>query len=96
MSSEQWEAFVGQLDNQQQQMLSLKQAHKSDPEIAKALNCTPKQMQKRWTGLLEMAWKTRNSAGDSEALLRSPLALPLAKRGEAQASADRSLSEDGE
>jgi hypothetical protein len=26
---------------------------------------------------------------DSEALLRSPLALPLAKRGEAQASADR-------
>jgi hypothetical protein len=89
MSSEQWEAFVGQLDNQQQQLLSLKQAHKSDPEIAKALNCTPKQMQKRWTGLLEMAWKTRNSAGDSEALLHSPLALPKRR-------ADRSLSEDGE
>ncbi|WP_190901525.1 hypothetical protein [Nostoc foliaceum] len=29
---------------------------------------------------------------DSEALLRSPLALPLAKRGEAQASADRIFS----
>ncbi|MBD2682293.1 MULTISPECIES: hypothetical protein [Nostoc] len=29
---------------------------------------------------------------DSEVLLRSPLALPLAKRGEAQASADRIFS----
>ncbi len=62
MSSEQWEAFVGKLDAQQQHLLSLKQAHKSDQEIAKALGCTPKQAQKRWTALLEIAWKTRNSA----------------------------------
>src|ERR687886_243522 len=66
MSSERWDAFVGQLDEQQQQLLSLKQAHKSDHEIAKALGCTPKQVQKRWTALLELAWKTRNSASKSE------------------------------
>jgi hypothetical protein len=64
MSSEQWEIFVAQLDSQQQQLLQLKQAHKNDQEIAKALKCTPKQLQKRWTALLELAWKTRNSTVD--------------------------------
>ncbi len=65
MSSQLWDTFVGQLDAQQQQLLSLKQAHKSDQEIAKALKITPKQVQKRWTALLEMAWKIRNSAAGS-------------------------------
>jgi hypothetical protein len=64
MSSEQWEIFVAQLDSQQQQLLQLKQAHKNDQEIAKALKCTAKQVQKRWTALLELAWKTRNSTID--------------------------------
>ncbi|HBB35259.1 MAG TPA: hypothetical protein DDZ80_09495 [Cyanobacteria bacterium UBA8803] len=63
MSSIQWESFLAELDEKQQQLLSLKQAHHTDTEIAKALNCTPKQMQKRWTQLLELAWKTRNSGG---------------------------------
>lgn len=63
MTSDQWETFLATLDQQQQQLLSLKQAHKSDAEIAKALKCTPKQLQKRWTKLLECAWKTRNSDG---------------------------------
>jgi len=63
MTSDQWETFLATLDPQQRQLLSLKQAHKSDAEIAKALKCTPKQMQKRWTKLLESAWKTRNSDG---------------------------------
>jgi hypothetical protein len=66
MSSNQWDVFVAQLDPQQQQLLALKQAHKSDQEIAKALSCTPKQLQKRWTGLLELAWKTRNAAEGSD------------------------------
>lgn len=61
MSSQKWEVFVAQIDPQQQQLLSLKQDHKSDAEIAKALGCTPKQTQKRWTALLEVAWKVRNS-----------------------------------
>lgn len=66
MCSERWDAFVGQLEEQQQQLLSLKQGQKSDKEIAKVLGCTPKQVQKRWTALLEIAWKTRNSSGKSE------------------------------
>jgi tetratricopeptide (TPR) repeat protein len=61
MSSKLWESFVGQLNEQQQQLLSLKQAQKSEQEIAKALSWTPNQVQKRWTALLELAWKTRNS-----------------------------------
>ena len=66
MSSDRWDAFIGQLDDQQQQLLLLKRQQKSDKEIAKVLGCTPKQVQKRWTALLEIAWKTRNSAGKHE------------------------------
>lgn len=61
MSSQKWDVFVAQLNPQQQQLLSLKQEHKTDAEIAKALGCTAKQTQKRWTALLEIAWKVRNS-----------------------------------
>jgi hypothetical protein len=67
MSSDKWDLFVGQLDEEQQQLLSLKQTQKSDHEISKALGCTPKQVQKRWTHLLEIAWKARNSAAGGEA-----------------------------
>ncbi|MBE9129386.1 MULTISPECIES: HetZ-related protein [unclassified Coleofasciculus] len=63
MSSEQWEAFFAELDEQQQQLLSLKQDRQSDFEIARTIGCTPKQLQKRWTQLLELAWKIRNSGG---------------------------------
>jgi hypothetical protein len=64
MSSTQWDAFVGQLSEQQRQMLELKSAKENDQAIAKELKCTPKQLQKRWTKLLEMAWSIRN--GNSE------------------------------
>jgi DNA-binding NarL/FixJ family response regulator/regulator of sirC expression with transglutaminase-like and TPR domain len=72
MSSKLWESFVGQLNEQQQQLLSLKQAQKSEQEIAKALGWTPKQVQKRWTALLEVAWKTRNSVGSEEEDITAP------------------------
>lgn len=62
MSSVQWDAFVGQLSPEQGQLLQLKQSHQSDREIAKSLKWTPKQVQKRWTELLELAWNQRNSA----------------------------------
>ena len=62
LSSKQWEAFVGQLDPMQQQLLDLKRAKKSDFEIVKALKITPKQIQKRWTQLLDMASLVRNNA----------------------------------
>jgi hypothetical protein len=65
LSSQQWDAFVGQLDPIQQQLLELKRAKMSDVEIVKALKITPKQMQKRWTQLLEIASVVRNKAVES-------------------------------
>jgi hypothetical protein len=38
----------------------LKIAQHSDQAIAKAIKCTPKQLQKRWTQLLDIAWAIRN------------------------------------
>ncbi|MBO3462041.1 HetZ-related protein [Aetokthonos hydrillicola Thurmond2011] len=60
MSSQQWERFLDQLSEQQRQILQLKSAKQSDQAIAKAVKCTPKQLQKRWTHLLEIAWAIRN------------------------------------
>ena len=60
LSSQQWEAFWNQLSAEQQQLLQLKQDQISDREIAQTLACTLKQLQKRWTQVLEMAWKIRN------------------------------------
>ncbi|MBD1902635.1 HetZ-related protein [Trichocoleus sp. DQ-A3] len=60
LSSQQWEAFWNQLSDEQQQLLQLKQTQVSEREIAQTLGCTPKQLQKRWTQVLEMAWKIRN------------------------------------
>ncbi|MEH2425683.1 MAG: HetZ-related protein [Nostoc sp.] len=65
LSSQQWEIFVNQLTEQQQQLLQLKTARENDQAIAKAIKCTPKQLQKRWTQLLEIAWAIRN--GHTEA-----------------------------
>jgi hypothetical protein len=61
LSSQQWEKFLSQLSEQQQQILQLKTAKYSDQAIAKTIKCTPKQLQKRWTQMLEMAWAIRNS-----------------------------------
>lgn len=65
LSSKQWDAFVGQLDPMQQQLLELKRAKMSDFEIVKALKITPKQVQKRWTQVLEMASLVRNNGVES-------------------------------
>jgi hypothetical protein len=65
LSEPQWEAFVAQLDSLQQQLLSHKRANRSDFEIAKALKITPKQVQKRWSELLETASLVRNKARES-------------------------------
>ncbi|MGB7445214.1 MAG: hypothetical protein WA919_29425 [Coleofasciculaceae cyanobacterium] len=61
LSSQQWQLFVEQLDASQKRLLQLKQEGKSDAEIAKALKLTPKKMQKRWSELLTLAAKIRNS-----------------------------------
>jgi hypothetical protein len=65
LSSQQWNYFCNQLTTQQQQILQLKTARQSDQAIAKAVQCTPKQLQKRWTQMLELAWAIRN--GHTEA-----------------------------
>jgi len=65
LSSKQWDAFIGQLDQEQQQLLDLKRAKSSDFEIVKALKITPKQIQKRWTQVLEIASLVRNNAQES-------------------------------
>ncbi|MBH8574735.1 HetZ-related protein [Nostocaceae cyanobacterium CENA369] len=61
LSSQQWEKFLSTLSPEQQQILELKISRQSDQAIAKAIKCTPKQLQKRWTQLLELAWTIRNS-----------------------------------
>lgn len=61
MPPQQWEAFQSNLSDEQKQLLQLKRAGGTDQEIAQALKCTPKQVQKRWAALLEVAWLSRNS-----------------------------------
>jgi hypothetical protein len=61
MTANQWEQFYGQLSEAEKTLLQLKQAQQSDKDIAKALKCTPKQAQKRWAKLLELAAAQRNT-----------------------------------
>jgi hypothetical protein len=51
---------------QQQQIFELKTACQSDLLISKAVQCTPKQLQKRWTQMLELAWSIRNGHAESK------------------------------
>jgi hypothetical protein len=56
-----WQQFVGTLNGEQQELLTLKQTQMADAQIAKAMKCTPKQVQKRWAKLLDAAWAARNT-----------------------------------
>ncbi|MDF0556599.1 HetZ-related protein [Kamptonema sp. UHCC 0994] len=62
MTSVQWEAFKGTLSEEQLQLLELKRNQENDKAIASALKCSPKQVQKRWAQLLDMASQCRNSS----------------------------------
>ncbi|MCL1463032.1 HetZ-related protein [Argonema galeatum] len=62
MNSQQWSAFWQKLTPQQQQLLQLKRDGASLSAIATALKWTPKQVEKRWSQLLELAWQARNSS----------------------------------
>lgn len=61
MTGEQWQAFQAQLSAEQQQLLQLKDQEENDKAIASILKCTPKQVQKRWAKLLDLAFNYRNS-----------------------------------
>jgi hypothetical protein len=65
LSSLQWDTFWHQLTEQQQQIWELKTARQTDQAIAKTVQCTPKQLQKRWTQMLELAWAIRNGNLDA-------------------------------
>lgn len=67
LTSGQWDIFVSVLSPEQQQILQLKITRHSDQAIAKAIKCTPKQLQKRWTQMLEVAWDLRNGENHVQA-----------------------------
>ncbi len=60
LSTPQWEIFYQHLTDEQRRMLELKQSHFDDPEIARQLKLTAKQLQKRWGHLLDLARQIRN------------------------------------
>lgn len=60
LSMQQWQIFLTRLTAEQQHLLALKQRQASDQEIMQQLRCTPKQLQKRWEQLLDLARQTRN------------------------------------
>ncbi|MTJ06864.1 HetZ-related protein [Anabaena sp. UHCC 0204] len=66
LTSQQWDIFWNQLTPQQQQIFELKTACQSDQLISKAVQCTPKQLQKRWTQMLELAWSIRNGHAEAK------------------------------
>jgi DNA-binding MarR family transcriptional regulator len=73
MPLNEWNSFLDELNPMQRQLLHLKgkqyqsndssedDPSLSDKEIAKILNCTPKQVKRNWDRLLSMAWKYRNT-----------------------------------
>ena len=70
LSANQWSAFVDQLDTAQQRLLVLKRQQMQDPqratpsdaEIARQIGWTPKRVKRRWSQIISMAWKTRNTS----------------------------------
>ncbi len=62
MNEKQWENFWQQLEPPLRQLLQLKRESESDRAIASLLKWTPKQVQKRWSQLLDKAWEIRNSS----------------------------------
>ncbi|MCU0523368.1 MAG: heterocyst differentiation protein HetZ [Elainella sp. Prado103] len=60
LTPQEWHSLQAQITPQQQNLLQLKQAGLDDRTIAHQLECTPTQLQKQWTKLLELAWEIRN------------------------------------
>ncbi len=57
-----WNTFCADLTPDLRQLLDLKRNNTSNSDIAKAIGCTPKQVHKRWSKLLQLAWEARNQA----------------------------------
>ncbi|MBE9061748.1 hypothetical protein IQ256_12280 [cf. Phormidesmis sp. LEGE 11477] len=72
LSPAEWRTFVEQLSDEQSLLLALKQQQLREGEhslseqaIAQALSWTPKQVARRWTNLVSLAWKIRNQRSKS-------------------------------
>ncbi|NEO86336.1 MAG: HetZ-related protein [Spirulina sp. SIO3F2] len=63
MTQSQWQQFVGQLTEEQAQLLAHKQSQRTDAEIMQLMGLTAKKVQKRWTNVLVLAAKVRNDEG---------------------------------
>ena len=61
LTPQQWQAFQSKLTPMQAELLKLRQKNLTDAAIAQAIGCTPTQLQKHWTKLLEQAWEIRNN-----------------------------------
>lgn len=61
LTPQQWQTLQQQANQQQLELLKLKQDGWDDRAIAQKLSCTPTQMQKQWSKLLEQAWEIRNN-----------------------------------
>jgi len=62
MGPQLWTSFQANLTPELRQLLDLKRNNTSDSDIATAIGCTPKQVHKRWSKLLQSAWEARNQA----------------------------------
>ncbi len=62
MGPQLWNRFCADLTPDLRQLLDLKRNNASDNDIATAIGCTPKQVHKRWSKLLQSAWEIRNRA----------------------------------
>lgn len=60
LTDRQWEVFAAQLSLEQQGLIELKQADRSNEEIRKILKLTEKKFQLRWSELLQLAAQIRN------------------------------------
>ena len=69
LSPKEWTLFIGQLTDEQKQLLALKQQQMQDPkraipsdmDIAQQLGWTQKRVQRRWSQIVSSAWKLRNT-----------------------------------
>jgi hypothetical protein len=60
LTDRQWNIFAAQLSIEQQALIKLKQADRSNESIMKSLRLTEKKFQLRWSELLNMAAQIRN------------------------------------
>ncbi|NET37716.1 MAG: heterocyst differentiation protein HetZ [Cyanothece sp. SIO1E1] len=61
LTPQQWKMLHEAIPQKQVKLLEMKQQGSPDTVIAQALGCTPNQVQKQWSKLLEHAWEIRNS-----------------------------------